>query len=216
MRSASSNASSWSCVTRIVVTASRVLDLLQAPAELRADLHVERAERLVEQEHRRARTRAPARAPRAAAGRPRAGSRSGRRDPPSPTSVEQLVAPAAPAPLRAPCGSSGRTRCSRRRSCGGRSSSSGRRSRSPARLRRQARDVAALEDRRFPESSGTSPAIRRRMVLLPLPLEPSSTKSSPFWTSSDTPSTIGDAAVPLARLSRTIDIRLLPVARAWT
>ena len=52
-RSASSSASSWSWVTKIVVWPVRVVDLAQPAAQLLAHLGVERAERLVEQQHPR-------------------------------------------------------------------------------------------------------------------------------------------------------------------
>ena len=52
--------------------ADLALDAHQLELHLLAELEVERAERLVEQEHRRARSRARGRARRVAAGRPRA------------------------------------------------------------------------------------------------------------------------------------------------
>ena len=46
-------ASSWSCVTWTNVMPSVVLDALQLELHLLAELQVERAERLVEEEHAR-------------------------------------------------------------------------------------------------------------------------------------------------------------------
>ena len=53
MRSATDIASSWSCVTRIVVTGTRSCRTAQPLAQLGADLRVQRAEGLVEQQHAR-------------------------------------------------------------------------------------------------------------------------------------------------------------------
>ena len=47
------NASSWSCVTSIGRDADRALDLADRAPQLVANLRVERAERLVEQQHAR-------------------------------------------------------------------------------------------------------------------------------------------------------------------
>ena len=74
---------------------ARQADLLVQPAQpaaqLLPDLGVERPERLVEQEHRRLAPPAPARARRAAAGRPRAPTADGAPRKSSCTSVEQFV-----------------------------------------------------------------------------------------------------------------------------
>ena len=51
IRSAIAKASSWSCVTRMVVTPSSCWILPDGAPQFLADLGVERAERLVEQEH---------------------------------------------------------------------------------------------------------------------------------------------------------------------
>ena len=68
------SASSWSCVTNTNVTPTSAWRRLELDLEVLAQARVERAERLVEQEHPRASGRARGRARRAAAGRPRAGS----------------------------------------------------------------------------------------------------------------------------------------------
>ena len=53
IRSATSIASSWSCVTITVVVVHLVVQAAQPDAQLLADARVERAERLVEQQHLR-------------------------------------------------------------------------------------------------------------------------------------------------------------------
>ena len=53
MRSVMASASSWSWVTKTRVTPSRLLQLLELELHLLAELAVERAERLVAQQHRR-------------------------------------------------------------------------------------------------------------------------------------------------------------------
>ena len=124
----SSKASSWSCVTRIVVTPSVFWISLRFWRSCDPDLHVERAEGLVEQENGRPVGEGPRQrdALSLAAGElalvPAPEAARGRRARAAPRA-------AARAPRPAPSGSAGRTRCSRRRSCAGRSNSSGRRSR---------------------------------------------------------------------------------------
>ena len=54
IRSLIVSASSWSCVTNTKVIPSSLLERLQLDLELLAQLRVERAERLVEQQHRAA------------------------------------------------------------------------------------------------------------------------------------------------------------------
>ncbi len=78
MRSASAKASSWSCVTSMVVMPSSRCTCADGAAQFLADLGVERAEGLVEQQHLAACAPARAPRPRAAAGRPRA-ARAGAR-----------------------------------------------------------------------------------------------------------------------------------------
>ena len=51
IRSAIAKASSWSCVTRMVVMPSFLLDPADRASEFLADLGVERAEGLVEEQH---------------------------------------------------------------------------------------------------------------------------------------------------------------------
>ena len=159
-------------------------------AQLLADLRVERAERLVEQQHLRA--CAPARAPRrrAAAGRRRAAP--GRRSsmPSSATSLQQLLA--ARAPVRAPsCAArAARIRCCRPRSCGGTARSSG--TPGPRRARARATCVTSRPCSEMrPWSMPVRPAMARSSVLLPLPLGPSSTKNSPSPISTETSLTTG-------------------------
>ena len=50
-RSATSRASSWSCVTKTLVTWNLVVQPAQPAAQLLADLRVQGAERLIEQQH---------------------------------------------------------------------------------------------------------------------------------------------------------------------
>ncbi len=57
-------------------------------------------------------------------------------------------------------------------------------------LRRHAGEILAVEQD-APRIGGRRPAIRRRMVLLPLPEGPSRTQSRPFSTSSETFETTG-------------------------
>ena len=78
-RSATSIASSWSCVTKHRRHVRLVVQAAQPVAQLLAHARVERAERLVEEQHASARPRARGRAPCAAAGRRRAARDSGRR-----------------------------------------------------------------------------------------------------------------------------------------
>ena len=50
-RSATSNASSWSCVTKMLVTWNSLVELAEPRPQFAAHLGVERAERLVEEQH---------------------------------------------------------------------------------------------------------------------------------------------------------------------
>ena len=79
--SATSIASSWSWVTKIVVTCTSSCSRRSQSRSSWRTLGVERAERLVEQQHLAAPPPARGRAPSAGAGRPRAGRDSGRRSP---------------------------------------------------------------------------------------------------------------------------------------
>ncbi len=83
IRSLIVSASSWSCVTKTNVTPSSRLERLELDLEPLAQPRVERAERLVEEQHRAASGRAPGRARPAAAGRRRAGEGLRRSSPPS-------------------------------------------------------------------------------------------------------------------------------------
>ncbi len=190
MRSPSSNASSWSWVTKsVVIPSSRWIAwrLRRRSRRMRASSG---AEGLVEQQHpravrERARQRdallltagelASAAARRGLPGRP---ARAARR---------------ADAPDRG--GSPPRTRRAElhvlgHRHAAGRARSSGRRSRSRASARARPRGPGrrAGSGRR---PAATSPAISRRIVLLPLPDGPSSTQSCPAGTSSVTFETTG-------------------------
>ena len=114
---------------------ARDVDLVVEPAEpgaqLLADLGVEGAERLVEEQHLGPGGQGPRQAPPAGAGRRRAATdiaRHIRRAAPGPAARR----PGRGSPPSAACGPSGRTRCCRGRSCGGTARSAGRRSRRPA------------------------------------------------------------------------------------
>src|SRR5258706_15538014 len=63
--------------------------------------------------------------------------------------------------------------------------------------------------RMLPPSVEVNPAIIRRTVLLPLPLDPRRTKSSPSAISSVTRSTTAGPPKRLVNPSRTMDMRLL-------
>ena len=151
--SPSSKASSWSCVTRIVVIAERALDLLAVLWRSCARILTSSA-------------------PNGSSSRSTCGSvreRAGERDAlllaardlvlvaaaeaAESDEVEKLVAAfgALGPPSRRGC--AGRTRCSRRPSCAGRSSSSGRRSRRRAPAWATARDVAPVETDACPSSA---------------------------------------------------------------
>src|SRR4029077_5160806 len=64
-----------------------------------------------------------------------------------------------------------------------------------------------------PSSGSTSPATIRRRVLLPLPEAPSSTKSSPVWTSRLTRSTVVWSAYRFVTCSTVIDMASAPAPR---
>ena len=166
------------------------LHLADGAAQFLADLGVERAEGLIEQQHlglvrERARHRD---ALLLAAGELRRQAL-----------VHALRAPPAAA---APCAARGasrarscaaraaRTRCCPPRSCAGTARSSGtparRRARARRRASRRARAARCGRDRRR-----SGPAMARSRVLLPLPLGPSSTKNSPSPMSSETSLTTG-------------------------
>ena len=135
-RSASSSASSWSWVTKMLVRPSPVVQLAQPAAQLLAHLGVQRAERLVEQQQRGSIASARASATRwrwppeswagiAVAPVARAG--------PAPA-VRRRAARIAPRPgARRAAAPAARRRCSRPPSCGGTGRSAGTRSRRRAR-----------------------------------------------------------------------------------
>ena len=163
-----------------------VVQAAQPLPQLRADVRVERAERLVEQQHlrldrQRARERHPlaltARQLVRALLRPRSSGRP---------------APAARRPARGSrpsdaCGSAGRRRRSRGRSCARTRRSAGRRSRCPRSCGR-ASVTSSPSIRIAPVSGASSPAMIRSSVDLPEPLGPSSAVSDPSGTSSVTSS----------------------------
>ena len=127
-RSATSNASSWSCVTKMLVTWNSSWNRRSQVAQFAADLGVECAERLVEQQHLRLR-------------RERADERDALPLPAGelgriavrllfqPHEAEQFHHAVADFLLAAPCGRAGRRRRSRTPSCGGTGRSAGTRSR---------------------------------------------------------------------------------------
>ena len=81
MRSDMVSASSWSCVTYTNVMPKPALQSRELVLHLLAELEVERAKRLVEQQHRWAGSPGRAPAPRVAAGRRRAGAAAGLSNP---------------------------------------------------------------------------------------------------------------------------------------
>ena len=177
-RSPSSNASSWSWVTKIGGDLQLALDAPQGLAQLAADAW-RRARRTARRAAEpRAGGRAPARAPPAAAGRPRAGC--GRRPPrpESPTSSSSSSRRRAPLPACDAAHAQRELDVLAPPSCGGTARSAGRRSRL-----RAPRAAGAVTSRPWsstrPASASASPAIIRSTVLLPLPLGPRRTKSSP-------------------------------------
>ena len=192
MRSPIVIASSMSCVTKITVLPTSRCSRRSSVCRRSARDRVERAERLVHQEHRRVgRERAreadalalPARELRRVARRV-AGSR--------PDELEQLRAArrvSAACPSRAaaaPC-----RRC-RRRSCAGRGRSAGSRSRCRAAARRAAgRGSLRPSIRISPESNGISRLIIFSAVVLPPPDGPTSTQNVPAGISSDRSSSAG-------------------------
>ena len=173
--------------------AGPVVDLAQPAAELAPDLGVERAERLVEEEHARLDgERAGERhALPLAAGELR---RVALLEAGELHEIEQLQH--ALADLRratgaaAPAGPSGRRRCCRTPSCGGRARSSGTRSRRSAAARR-GRAHPRRRRGRGRRSGSSRPARMRSSVVLPEPDGPSSASSSPAPTSSETSCSAG-------------------------
>ena len=176
IRSASAAASSKSCVTRIVGSASSRSSSCELGPDRRLRVGVERRERLVEQQHLRVAARARARARPAGARRPRARGRGRARDPRSGT------ARAAPAPTFRAARRSGR---SRRRRGAGRARTPGTGSRPAARSggtvdarrrvepgrrrrpRRPAAGAGAGRRRRAAPSSCPPPTARRARAVSP-------------------------------------------------
>ena len=211
-RSASSSASSWSWVTKTVVWPVRVVDLAQPAAQLAAHLRVERAERLVEQQHLRLdRQRAGQRDALAlAAGElardsasPARRAARGRAVPSARRRISRLGGP-----RRARAAPSGRSRCSRRPSCAGTARSAGRRSRHCAPARSSARRPRR-RNRCAPLVGRSSPAIRRSSVVLPEPEGPSSAISSPDLMSSETSCSAGKRSNSLRTLATRTSMQLI-------
>ncbi len=163
------------------------LDLLQLDLQALAQLQVERAERLVEQQHLRQVDQRPRQR------HPLLHAAGELRGPPVRLAAPARPAAARPPPVRRsrPCRpscASARRRRSSRRSCGGRARSSGRRCWSAA--------CAAACPATFSPSIRTSPsvgcskpAIIRSVVVLPQPLGPRKVKNSPCPSSSERSST---------------------------
>ena len=183
-RSATSNASSWSCVTKTLVTWISSCSRRSQLPQLLPHLGVERAERLVEQQHLRlGRERAGQRdaLPLAAGELRRDSGRRGRRAGPASSSSwtrRRISASAGRWPRGA---RAGRRRRSRRPSCGGRARSAGRRSRRCV-ARRARRVASSPSNSTVPRSATSSPAMMRSSVVLPEPDGPSSASSAPSAT----------------------------------
>ena len=180
------------------------LDLADRAPQLLADLRVERAERLVEQQHARlVRQRACERDALLLAARELARQAvvvAFERD-----ELQQLRAPAARGPRGARGARAARTRCCRPPSCGGTARSSGRRSR--PRACRAPTFVTSRPCRTMrPWSIVVRPAIARSSVLLPLPEGPSSTNSSPSSICAVTSLTAAAPRKSLDTCSRAIDM----------
>ena len=167
--------------------AELVLDPLQLELHLLAELHVERAERLVEQERRRT-VDERARERDALLLAARELLRPAALEPSSVDDAEQLVRSARGARRAARPSPSARTRRCRRSSCAGRARTAGRPC-SPAAgsAGRCVTSVPCEHDR--PASGVSKPAIIRSVVVLPQPLGPSIEKNSPSAISSVTSST---------------------------
>ena len=155
-----------------------LLDALELDLELLAQLEVERAQRLVEQQHRRAGSRARARAPRAAAGRRRAGAACA-----SPRARGRRArAPRRPAGAPRPSTRAGararRRRCARR-SGAGTARSSGRPCWSGAGTGGWP-VTSSPSSSTVPSLGSSKPAIMRSVVVLPQPDGPSIVKNWPL------------------------------------
>ena len=169
--------------------AELALHLADRAPQLLADLRVERAEGLIEQQHfglvrERARH---GDALLLAAGKLRGQAlvhAFERHEP------QQLLAALRRGPRASCAARAGRIRCCPPRSCGGTARSSGTRARRRARARTMcvtSRPCSAMR----PWSTPVRPAMARSSVLLPLPLGPSSTKNSPSPMSTETSLTTG-------------------------
>ena len=170
--------------------AELALDLADGAPELLADLGVERAEGLVEQQHLRlVRQRARHRdALLLAAGelRRQALVHAFERD-----QLEQFLAAARAARPPSCAARAARTRCCRPRSCGGTARSSGTRSRRRARARRHVGDVTAMQGDAAVVDAGEAGDARAAACSCRCREGPSSTKNSPSPTSMETSLTTG-------------------------
>ncbi len=157
---------------------------------------VDRAERLVHQQHRRVGGQRPGHARPAGAGRRRAGRGSGRRTSAGSSPTRSSSSAARSRALRAlPAQqAAGRSRCSPAPSCAGRARPAGSRSRSGGAARPGRRSEMSSPSRKIRPSVGSMSRLTIFIVVvLPQPDGPTSVTSSPSATSKDRSST---AVVP--------------------
>ena len=180
----------------------RLLDPLQLELHLVAQLQVEGAERLVEEQRRGSVDERAGRGRRAGAGRRRAAPGVARRVPRAGRSRASRAIRWRRSRRGRRSSAGARSRRCRPRSCGGTARSPGRPcSRCVAAASRVTSSPAS---RTRPWSGSSKPAIIRRVVVLPQPLGPSSEKNSPAPISSETSSTASSSPKLLVTASRTI------------
>ena len=185
------SASSWSCVTMIGGDAEPALQRLDLVAQAHAHARIERRQRLVEQQQRRRGARARGPAPRAAAGRPRAGPDTwrllGQAD-----ERQQLGHARRDLGLRLAAVDEAVADVVRHGQVG--EQRVGLEDDAEVALRgRQPRDIAAADLDRARRPATSRPAITRSSVVLPQPEGPRKQTSLPLSTSSETSSSAVNA-----------------------
>ena len=189
-------ASSWSCVTCMNVMPTSPWMPLQLELHLLAQLQVERAERLVEEQHARAVDERPRQGDALLLAAARAGAACASRGPSSRRELDGLGHTPAPISRPRPCARAGRTRRCRPRQV--------REQRvaledgvDVALVRRQRRHVALRRGTTGPRVGCSKPPIMRSVVVLPQPDGPSMAKNAPRGISSERSSTAVDLAEAL-------------------